>query len=226
MRRHQIQQLAAPPVTAGQFHQHPRRRVGVRRRRDVCETPRAIRPQQIPKPSRHLRDPMGLPPETPIRQTVPPADRLPARTRQPHPHQSTVEARRQRPAQPRPPSGMIPTSARIRHRAQQLIRHPHQTRHPASDLSQQAVQAPQLRTRHQTRIQRRGQRHQPLPRAAISAQRLHHAHLRIVGEHPPAPAACQHPHNAVNRHHTTPRTTSAPAASAPTRKLLSHALHI
>ena len=176
-------------------------------------TSQRCEPQPRPEPRRHLTDPMRLTPETPIGQTGLPQDRLQARARQPILDQTPVQTRRQRPPQPPTRGHTVPTGTRVRHRAQPPIRHPHQTRRPATDLPQQAAQPPQTRTIHNTGIQDLHQRQQPAASPNRLTQRLQHAHLRVVAQHPTTLPLNQHPPSAVDGHHPTPRLTRTPAVT-------------
>ena len=214
MRRHQIQQLDLQAAAARQLREQPPRRVGIRRHHRVPQVRRRMRPEPLPEPLRHLRDPMNLPTKPRLQQPFLPLPRLPARARHPLPHQIRVQTRRQSPPQPPPTRRAVPKSARIRHRAQHVSRHPNQTRHPRRDLTQQTAQPPHIAALHRTGVQRRRQRQQPAPSPLRAAQGLQHPQLRLVAQHPAAPAAHKHPTRAVHRHHPTPRSSLLPAVHA------------
>ena len=172
-----------------------------------------MRPQPLPEPLRHLRYPMSLPTKPRLEQIILPIQRLPARARHPLPHQIRVQTRRQSPPQPPPTRRAVPKSARIRHRAQQVSRHPNQTRHPRRHLTQQTAQPPKFAALHRTGVQRRRQCQQPAPSPLRTAQRLQHPQLRLVAQHPAAPAAPQTPH--ARRPPSPPDAAQHPSARCP-----------
>ena len=232
MRRHQIQQPEIQTAAARHLREHPSRRAGIRRRHRVPQARRRMRPQPLPEPLRHLRYPMSLPTKPRLQQMILPIPRLPARARHPLPHQIRVQTRRQSPAQPPPTRRTVPKSAHIRHRAQQVSRHPNQTRLPRRHLTQQTAQPPKIAALHRTGVQSRRQRQQPAPSPLRTAQSLQHPQLRLVAQHPAAPAAHKHPTRILHRHHTTPRSTLLPAVHTDARprrastQICSHVLNI
>ena len=164
-------------------------------------------PQPLPERPGQLRDPMHITAISPPPQPMGRTPRLPTRPRQQTPHQIAVQPRRQPIPQPTRQQLLVHTHAHKRHRRTQTPRHPHPphllNRLQCRDHRQPTTQQPQILRLDQPLIKRRRQSPQPIPSAALTPQRLHQPHLRIIADHPTIPTQHQHPAHPAHRHHPT-----------------------